>query len=150
MKLVSDKHIHVKILNGSTLCACGNQGEVIAHNINGEGDLQEVESLCIYCAKCAAERVPELPICDWQQIVALSPPGTKRKSEWRKYKVHSLNEPSKRAILVIIDGSNQFLCGQTRIVRSDALSPTSRAIDAAFQIGGTALEIRFFENSDQR
>ena len=103
-----------------------------------------------YCAKCAAERVPELPICDWQQIVALSPPGTKRKSEWRKYKVHSLNEPSNRAILVIIDGSNQFLCGQTRIVRSDALSPTSRAIDAAFQIGGTALEIRFFENSDQR
>ncbi len=108
----------------------------------------EQQFLATFCAKCAAHGIAQLPVCNWLQIGALSRPGAKRETNVRrKYKIHSLNEHSNRATVVIIDGSNQFLCGVTCNVRHDTLSPASRAIDAVFEIIGTPLEIELLEHS---
>src|SRR5215831_18949411 len=109
----SNKRINVKLFKYSTLCACGKAGDVAANDISAGGEIGEPHLIAIFCAKCAAEHIPELPVCTWLQIAALLPPGAKRKTEWRKYKVHSLNGSSNRARVVIVNGSNQFLCGLT-------------------------------------
>jgi hypothetical protein len=105
-------HTHLKIYEGSTVCACGQPGDVAAHDLRGEGDLSELHLLAIFCAKCAADGIAKLPGSNWLQTVALSRPGAKRKMQIsREYKVYSLRKPSNRASVVIINGSNQFLCG---------------------------------------
>jgi hypothetical protein len=140
------RHINVKVFKASTVCACGKPAEIVANDVRG--DLMEQQFLATFCAKCAPHGIAQLPVCNWLQIGALTRPGAMREtSVRRKYKVPSLNEHFNRAIVVIIDGSNQFLCGLTLNVRHDTLSPASRAIDAVFEIIGTPLEIELLEHS---
>ena len=150
MKLVGTGHVNVKVFNHSDLCACGKPGDIAANDIKGEGALGEPQLLKIICAKCAADQVRQLPMCNWLQLVALMRTSAKGNVEWRKYKVHSLNESSNRARVVIIDASNQFLSGSMRDVRCDALCPSCRIIDSTFQITGTRIEVELFENSALR
>jgi hypothetical protein len=132
----------------STSCTCRNSAVVCALDTRGSDDAANHELVGVFCKDCAARGIRELAPCSWLHIVSASRRGERtRPSVRRSYKVYSLNERANRADIIIIDSSNQFLCGLRLEVRFDALSPSSRFIEATFQLAGTPLEIELFERS---
>jgi hypothetical protein len=140
-----------KIFRLSTNCTCGRPAFLCALDTHGSDDAANHDLLGVFCRDCAAQGIRELPRCSWLHIVVASRSGQRlRPLIRRNYKVYSLNERENRADIVIIDGSNQFLCGQRLTTRLDVIPQNSRTIDATFEVGGTPLEIDLFEHSGSK
>jgi hypothetical protein len=136
-----------KVFKRSTNCACGKSAVISALNIRTSDATDGLDLLCIFCLDCATRGIRKLPPCSWLQIVEWRREYNLQNPIRRTYKVYSLNERHNRADFVIIDGSNQFLCGQRLTTRLDVIPQYSRTIDATFEVGGTPLEIGLFEHS---
>jgi hypothetical protein len=137
-----------KVFKRSTNCACGRPAILCALDTHGSDDAANHDLVGVFCTDCAAQGIRELPPCSWLHIVVTLRSGERLEpSIRRKYKVYSLSERDNRADIVIMDGSNQFLCGQRVTTRLDLIPQNSRTIDATFEVGGTPLEIDLFEHS---
>jgi hypothetical protein len=134
------------VFKGSTKCACGKPGIICALDSQDAG---RTELLGFFCTDCASDGIRTLAPRSWLNIMESHSPDQLRASVLRKYKVYSLDERANRASLIIMDGSNQMLCGLRIETRFDVLPKNTRVIDATFGIEGSPLEIELFEISNR-